>query len=164
MRQNIMGIIGEIDSLPGCSQIAVSHSVFKPERGPTSASVGIPANKERQRIVFDELGYDYLVCSVDAANAKQIHILRSSGWHNLDEFTSRKTGHRVQIWGVSRRATADWTERRMKLEDPEIESFPVLKHTTIRSRLTTETGGLTRRRSVSHGVPLSSSRRKTPSI
>lgn len=101
MRQNILGVVGELDSLPGCSQIAVSHSVFLPvhHRGD---GLGTEANKERQRIAFEELNYDMVICTVDQSNAAQKHILRKNDWEYLTQFRSRKTGHTVEIWGCYR--------------------------------------------------------------
>lgn len=100
MRQNINGVIGEIDSLPGCTQVGVSHSVFLPihHRGD---GLGSMANKERLRIAFEELGYDMLICTVDHNNAAQRSVLNKNGWLCLTDFTSSKTGHLVELWGCT---------------------------------------------------------------
>lgn len=97
MRQNINGVIGEIDSLPGCTQIAVSHSVFLPvhHRGD---GLGTEANKMRQRIAFEELGYDMMMCTIDSENKVQQRILTKNRWMCLTSFKSRKTGHIVEVW------------------------------------------------------------------
>lgn len=100
MRQNILGVVGELDSLPGCSQVAVSHGVFLPihHRGD---GLGTDANKERQRIAFEELNYDMMICTIDGNNGAQRHILCKNGWKLLTEFNSRKTGHVVEVWGCT---------------------------------------------------------------
>lgn len=97
MRQNIDGVIGEIDSLPGCTQIVVSHSVYldKPLRG---KSIAFGANIKRKRIAFDDLGYDMMICTVDYDNKSQRKILENTGWKPLTFFVSRKTGHTVELW------------------------------------------------------------------
>lgn len=101
MRQKILGVFGEIDSLPGCSQIAVSHSVFAPEeiRG---FGVGQAANLQRKNTVFNDLGYDGMICTVDANNHAQCRILFENGWQMLKEFQSSKTGHTVQLWMITK--------------------------------------------------------------
>jgi hypothetical protein len=88
----------EIDSLPGCSQIAVSHSAFvKPEaRG---NGVGGAFHHERLRLMQHNLGYDYAICTVDLANRAQIEILAAENWLTLGSFKSSKTGHFVGIFG-----------------------------------------------------------------
>jgi ribosomal protein S18 acetylase RimI-like enzyme len=88
----------EIDSLPGCSQIAVSHSAFvKPEaRG---QGVGKDFHHERLRLMEKNLGYDYAICTVDMSNTPQIKILAAENWLFLGSFRSSKTGHFVGIYG-----------------------------------------------------------------
>lgn len=97
MRQNISGVVGEIDTLPGCSQVCVSHSVFLPphHRGD---GLGTEANKSRQQIAFEQLNYDMMLCTVDADNKVQKAILKHNGWKYLEFFKSRKTGHMVELW------------------------------------------------------------------
>lgn len=101
MRQNINGVIGEIDSLPGCTQIAVSHSVYLPvhHRGD---GLGTTANTKRKQIAFDELGYDMMICTIDGNNLPQKQILLTNGWKFLNYFVSRKTGHTVELWSCVR--------------------------------------------------------------
>lgn len=97
MRFNIDGVIGEIDTLPGCSQIGVSHSVFLPKQF-RGEGRGTNANTKRQILAFEELGYDALICTVDSANLSQGKIMVSNNWTLLTSFKSRKTGHDVDIW------------------------------------------------------------------
>lgn len=94
MRFNHSGVIGEIDNLPGCSQVAVLHSVFTRCRG---IGLGKAAHKERLADV-DILGYDATICTADSTNQPQLKILEANGWNKLAEFRSTKTGHLVGIW------------------------------------------------------------------
>jgi len=98
MRQKICGVFGEIDSLPGCSQIGVSHSVFCPPelRNEHRAT---EANKRRLTFMKVDYGYDYALCTVDLENRHQIKILASNGWRQLSSFISTKTGHSVGLFG-----------------------------------------------------------------
>jgi hypothetical protein len=100
---NVQGVIGELTSLPGCSQVAVSHSVFVPEGRDKGA--GRNANKERCRIAFEELGYDGLLCTVADNNAAQIKIMEANGWEYLTGFLSRKTGNGVSLYFKARVST-----------------------------------------------------------
>lgn len=96
MRFNHGGVIGEIDNLPGCSQIAVFHSVFVPpnERG---AGKGHTAHAERL-VEAEHLGYDLCVCTADLSNEAQCRILEAYNWRKVHTFASTKTGHAVGIF------------------------------------------------------------------
>lgn len=96
MRYQHEGTYGEVTSLPGCSQVAVSHSVFRVVRDTGRGKENMQA---RLQMMFDELGYDYVICTVDMTNARQKNILEATGWRELDTFGSSKTGHFVEIWG-----------------------------------------------------------------
>lgn len=99
MRYQIDGVYGEIDSLPGCTQVAVSHAVFLPpkERG---KGKGTAANAKRLIMMQEELGYDYALCTVSADNHIQRELLQANHWMSLSSFYSRKTGHLVFIYGI----------------------------------------------------------------
>ena len=95
MRFNHYGVIGEIDSLPGCSQVAVFHSVFNPTERP----------KGRGRLAHDAridqarfLGYNAAMCTVNMDNEAQLKILEKAGWNQVHSFNSIKTGHTVGIF------------------------------------------------------------------
>lgn len=90
-------VIEEIDNLPGCSQIAVSHGVFVPKEHRGTGKGG-DAHTERLATMSD-LGYDYALCTVDAANTAQIKILKKNNWKKLDKFVSSKTGHKIALYG-----------------------------------------------------------------
>ena len=96
MRLSFNGVFGEITSLPGCSQIGVSHAVFSPVPGK-----GKQAHTERLEHMKEVLGYDYSLCTVDASNLRQKNILNYNHWEHLSSFTSTKTKHTVEIWGKS---------------------------------------------------------------
>ena len=87
----------ELDSLPGCSQVAVSHGMFirSEYRGEGNA-------KECMAYRLDtaiDLGYDYVICTVDMDNTPQVKTLNSTGWTCLDTFVSERTGHAVALYG-----------------------------------------------------------------
>lgn len=98
MRYQIDGVYGEIDSLPGCTQVAVSHAVYVPlgQRGQGKATV---ANEARLKKLKDELGYDYVLCTVNAANEWERKVLMKNNWKCLSSFKSSKTEHTVEVWG-----------------------------------------------------------------
>jgi len=100
MRQNFYGVVGEIDTLPGCSQVAVSHSVFIHENA-RGHGLGRLANKERRNVAFNDLGYDMMICTIDSSNAAQRSLLQSENWRCLTSFKSRKTGHTVELWSCT---------------------------------------------------------------
>lgn len=97
MRVVIEGVPGEIDSLPGCSQIAVSHSVFLPEhkRGKGQGSAAHAARLE----ALKQLGYDYVICTVQTTNIAQVRLMEKFTWSPLEMFVSTKTGHSVRLYG-----------------------------------------------------------------
>lgn len=96
MRYNSNGVIGEIDNLPGCSQVAVFHSVFvlPDERGQRK---GINAHVDRI-LEAERLGYDAAICTVNLANKAQLRILEEHQWKCVHQFTSLKTENRVGIF------------------------------------------------------------------
>jgi L-amino acid N-acyltransferase YncA len=97
MRINFLGSVAEIDSLPGCSQVAVSHSAFT-QPGLRGRGRGRMGNKTRLDYM-KTLGYDYALCTIDVANEAQVSILKKNGWSRLDSFVSSKTGHDVALFG-----------------------------------------------------------------
>ncbi len=97
MRQAGTYSVYELDSLPGCSQVAVSHAMFiKPEhRGKKHA-----LDELAQRFVnIKVLGYDYAICTVADGNEAELKTLKKFQFRELDCFTSSKTGHLVHIYG-----------------------------------------------------------------
>lgn len=95
MRFNHYGVIGEIDSLPGCSQVAVFHSVFNPtERQKGRGRLAHDARIDQARF----LGYNAAMCTVNMDNEAQLKILEKAGWKNVHSFKSIKTGHTVGIF------------------------------------------------------------------
>jgi len=98
MRMCLEGVYGEIDTLPGCTQVAISHGVFVPidRRG---QGAGKAAQAARLSVLKEGLGYDYAVCTVNLENAAQLSILEDAGWTLLTSFKSTKNGHDVAIFG-----------------------------------------------------------------
>lgn len=96
MRFKHFETISEIDNLPGCSQVAVFHSVFVPI-GLRKSGLGGKAHKAR----LDEarkLGYQMAVCTVSESNGPQKSILEDNEWKRVYVFASEKTGHLVGLW------------------------------------------------------------------
>ena len=76
MRYNHYGVIGEIDSLPGCSQVAVFHSVFNPtERQKGRGKMAHDARLDQARY----LGYNTAMCTVNMDNIAQLKFLKKLG-------------------------------------------------------------------------------------
>ena len=98
MRHVLGGVPGELTTLPGCSQVVVSHSVFVPlsERGKGKGKSSNLARQQACRV----LGYDLMVCTVDLNNLFQIKCLESNGWTLLISFVSNKTGHTVGLYAL----------------------------------------------------------------
>lgn len=86
----------EVDSLPGCSQIAVMHSAFIPLE---DRKKGKGSLRHRERLaILRSLGYDAALCTVDLNNKPQLKILKKCGWVHLSTFKSQKTGHKVGMF------------------------------------------------------------------
>jgi hypothetical protein len=98
MRFNHAGVIGRIDELPGCSQIAVFNGVFTPadKRGKGNGTL---AHEQRLREA-KFLGYDAAMCTVDDANVAEISILEKFKWIKISSYKSSKTGHTVSVWFI----------------------------------------------------------------
>ena len=88
--------IGEITSLPGCSQIGVFHSAFVLPQFRNNG-YGTKAHAARLRAAKDAL-YDAAICTVQADNKFQIEILEANGWVYVWDFVSKKTGHIVHVY------------------------------------------------------------------
>lgn len=97
MRYVIDSVVGEVSSLPGCDQIAVSHSVFLPKdlRG---NGLGKSAHKKRLEYLHDTLNYDVVLCTVRHDNEAQKKILLDNNWYFMMRFRSSKTDNDVSLW------------------------------------------------------------------
>ncbi len=100
MRTKIGPNVGEIDNLPGSSQVAVFHSAFT-HTAFRGHGYGAEGHVHRLGVAKDTLGYDYALCTVDKANTAQVALLIKHGWYRLDSFISTKTGHEVALYGRS---------------------------------------------------------------
>lgn len=97
MRLMYTNAVAEVDSLPGCSQVAVIHSAFvcPSARG---NGAGTRAHAFRLKELAQGFMYDAAICTSDRANEAQNAILRKHGWQQVGSFVSRKTGHTVLVW------------------------------------------------------------------
>jgi len=88
---------GEVDNLPGCTQVAVNHSFFI---YPKYRGKGIGSKNHEARLKrLAEMGYDYVICTVNTKNSAQVKILVKHGWSKLSMFTSSKTENSVAVYG-----------------------------------------------------------------
>lgn len=89
----------EIVDLPGSPQVAVSiHSfVFPKLRG---KGYGTQMHTERLE-KLKKLGYDYVVCTVNLTNLKELAILKANDWRELSRFRSSASEHMVGLFGKS---------------------------------------------------------------
>lgn len=87
----------EIDTLPGSPQIAVSHAVFiYPEnRGTGKGTLNHMLRLNRLK----NMGYNYVLATMRAGNAREEAILVKNEWRKLDQFVSSATGNTVILWG-----------------------------------------------------------------
>lgn len=86
----------QLDDLPGCSQVCVSHSAFIL---PDKRGGDLGNNYHRVRLIqIKEQKYDAVIATVDERNERQIKILTKFGWTKLRVFKSNKTGHDVGLW------------------------------------------------------------------
>ena len=87
---------GELTTLPGCSQVAVSHGVtiHQDHRGKGLASV----KSEDRFNLARKLGYDLLICTCDESNLPQVKTLLKTGWIKVYIFKSSRTENSVGLW------------------------------------------------------------------
>lgn len=97
MRVCIDGVFGEISTLPGNSQIAISHAVYVPKelRG---KGLGTSSHEKRLQ-ALRELGYDYVLCTVRSDNEAQQAVLNKFSWTKLDEFKSSRNDETIFLYG-----------------------------------------------------------------
>ncbi len=98
MRVSYQGkAVAEVDSLPGCAQVAVVHASFvSPEF--QGKGVGKRAHNNRLALLKDEFLYDAAIATVCYQNGAQMNIMRAAGWTQAGHFLSRKTGNTVAIF------------------------------------------------------------------
>lgn len=89
----------EIDSIPGCSQLAISHGFFikSQHRHQNFGSANHQLRLDRAK----DLCYDCMIATVDAANESEKKILTKNGWKCLHSFKNSKTEHTVEIWAIN---------------------------------------------------------------
>ena len=87
----------EIDSLPSQCQVAICHGFYVK---PDSRGQGLAhALKQYQNDCIKDLGYNYAICTVVAANMAQKRVLARQGWVKLTDFRSERQDEDVEIWG-----------------------------------------------------------------
>lgn len=87
----------ELNPFPGSNQIVVSnHAFIYP--GFRNNGYGKQTALERMQKA-QQLGYDYMLCTVRADNPAQLKILRGLGWKELDRFVSTETEHEIILFG-----------------------------------------------------------------
>lgn len=87
--------VGEVTSLPGCADIAVSHAMqclIGKGRGNAHAALRM---REAQ---LRELGYCAMVCTVVEDNVAQQKVLSMGGYKVTLEFFNKRTGNMVRMW------------------------------------------------------------------
>lgn len=84
--------------MPGSTaDVLISHNAVVYEG---QQNQGFGQNLHKQRLEkAKELGYSYVICTVNKDNEKQIHILEKNGWNEIDSFVSKCTSHELIIFG-----------------------------------------------------------------
>ena len=89
----------QISDLPGCSQVAVSHSAYIV---PTARGLGFGKKAHKARLAkLRELGYDAAICTVHDGNEAQRKILVNNGWTRVFGFNNVKNDHFVSLWVIN---------------------------------------------------------------
>lgn len=90
-----------LTGMPGCPKtVAISHDVvvFDGNRGKGRGKLQHVARLSKAV----ELGYSYLICTVNSKNEVEKHILATNGWARIDSFiplTRPPTdGSYVEVW------------------------------------------------------------------
>lgn len=87
----------EVHSLPSQCQVAICHGFYvKPKHRGCGAAHDL---KMYQNTIVRQLGYDYAICTVAAANMAQKTVLTKAGWRKLDEFFSQRQNETIELWG-----------------------------------------------------------------
>lgn len=87
----------EISSLPGQSQVAVTHAFVVPF-GQRGLGLGHKL-KAQQNTLLKELHYDYALCTVSDANVAQKRVLEKAGWQRLTAFHNSRSDEVTAIYG-----------------------------------------------------------------
>lgn len=88
--------VGEVTSLPGCADVAVSHAMFCQ----SGKGRGNAAKAARMRLhQMQELGYMAVICTVVEGNVAQEKTLERTGYTKLMSYKSQRTGNTVWLWG-----------------------------------------------------------------
>jgi RimJ/RimL family protein N-acetyltransferase len=86
----------EFNTFPGCAQLIVSnHAFIQPDKR------GKGFGQEQQRVKLDmaaELGYNCIICTVQASNKVEKHILAKNNWKYCHTFYNTATQCSIEIW------------------------------------------------------------------
>jgi hypothetical protein len=86
----------QLDNLPGCDQICVSHSAFVLNE---KKAQGFGDAYHKQRLAqMRNLLYDGAVATVRDGNIAQEKIMTTNGWNKVFTFLSKKTQNTVSLW------------------------------------------------------------------
>lgn len=86
----------EFNTFPGCAQLIVSNHAWVQ---PSKRNQGY--GQEQQRVKLDmaaELGYNCIICTVDAKNTVEKHILKKNGWKHVHTFHNTESLKFIEIW------------------------------------------------------------------
>lgn len=86
-----------LDALPGCNQVCVSHGAFM-FKGTRGQGHGTQEQKYALNMMKD-LHYDYALCTVRATNVAQRAIMEKNGWSTLDQFKSSYSDEYIILYG-----------------------------------------------------------------
>lgn len=88
---------GKVTHLPGNGQVGISHDVFvihdHKNKGYGSLFQTLRLNHMKKN-----LGFDYVICTVNADNIAQNKIMKNNGWHVIDRFNDLSLGHLVLVY------------------------------------------------------------------
>lgn len=86
-----------IETMPGSPQVAISCHTFV-HSNLRGKGLGKEQHKDRLETIQD-LCYDYVLCTVRADNAVELHILEIYQWQKLAAFTSSVSDSLIYIYG-----------------------------------------------------------------
>lgn len=99
MRYSNMHGFYELNPMPGCNQLVVSNHAFI---YPAHRGKGHGNRQHKERLLkISELGYDAAICTVNACNAAEMHILNTHGWRRVGQFVNKETGNTICIFMVA---------------------------------------------------------------
>jgi RimJ/RimL family protein N-acetyltransferase len=86
----------DLTEFPSCGSLGISHNVSV-KTALRGKGYGQAQHKLRLKKA-QEIGFTYLLCTVNPENAAEKHILGKFGWQKLREFND-KCGDKLELWG-----------------------------------------------------------------